>query len=97
VTDHGTGGLEKILRLLRALSQILAAYALTAEDAKIWLHLRDQFGLGMLNENPIRLPVLPFLPISKFIYLSFEGSSNLTRNLSRPAILPRLQIPRLLL
>ena len=41
-----TGGLEKILRLLQSLSQILAAWALTSEDAQLWLHLRRQFALG---------------------------------------------------
>ena len=38
--------LERILRLLQALSQVLVAYSLSIEDAKVWLHLRKQFALG---------------------------------------------------
>jgi hypothetical protein len=40
------GGLEKLLRLLQSLSHILVAWALNAEDAKLWIHLRRQFALG---------------------------------------------------
>jgi len=45
-------GLEKILRLLQSLCQILTAFALTQEDAKIWMHLRKQFALGTLPPFP---------------------------------------------
>jgi hypothetical protein len=41
-----SAALEKILRLSQSLSQILAAYATTAEDAKTWGLLRRQFALG---------------------------------------------------
>jgi len=44
--DKPSAALEKILRLSQSLSQILAAYATTAEDAKTWLLLRRQFALG---------------------------------------------------
>jgi len=40
------GGLERMLRLLQALAQILAASTAVAEEAKVWLHLRMQFALG---------------------------------------------------
>ncbi|KAH6723997.1 peroxisomal biogenesis factor 11 [Leptodontidium sp. 2 PMI_412] len=38
--------LEKILRLFQSLCQILAAYAISLEDAATWLQLRTQFALG---------------------------------------------------
>jgi hypothetical protein len=44
--DKPSAALEKILRLSQSLSQILAAYATTAEDTKTWLLLRRQFALG---------------------------------------------------
>ncbi|CZR57126.1 uncharacterized protein PAC_07015 [Phialocephala subalpina] len=41
-----SGAIEKILRLLQSISQVLAAYALTSEDVQTWLLLRRQFALG---------------------------------------------------
>lgn len=41
-----SAGLEKTLRLLQALVQIIAAYSLTATAAKPWLQARKQFALG---------------------------------------------------
>ncbi|KAE9373452.1 hypothetical protein N431DRAFT_482476 [Stipitochalara longipes BDJ] len=38
--------LEKVLRLLQSLAQILAVYTAAAEEAKIWWLLRRQFALG---------------------------------------------------
>ncbi|KUJ21915.1 peroxin PEX11-1 [Mollisia scopiformis] len=43
---NDAGALEKILRLLQSISQVLAVYPLTSEDAKTWLLLRRQFALG---------------------------------------------------
>ncbi|TVY83272.1 Peroxisomal membrane protein PMP27 [Lachnellula suecica] len=40
------GALEKILRLLQSIAQILAAFAVTNEELKLWLGLRMQFSLG---------------------------------------------------
>jgi hypothetical protein len=51
-------GLEKILRLLQALSQILAAISATPEDIKIWLLLRAQFALGTFRIGSILFPAL---------------------------------------
>jgi len=39
-------GLEKLLRLLQSLCQILAAYALVADEVRVWMLLRRQFGVG---------------------------------------------------
>ncbi|KAE8451597.1 hypothetical protein EG329_003670 [Mollisiaceae sp. DMI_Dod_QoI] len=43
---NDAGALEKILRLLQSISQVLAAYSVTIEDTKTWLLLRRQFALG---------------------------------------------------
>jgi len=43
---NDAGALEKILRLLQSISQVLAAYSITAEDTQTWLLLRRQFALG---------------------------------------------------
>jgi hypothetical protein len=42
------GTLEKILRLLQALAQILAAWALTSEDVTFWLEMRRNFATGII-------------------------------------------------
>jgi hypothetical protein len=47
------GALEKILRLLQALAQILAAWALTSEDTIFWLEMRRHFATGII---PISYP-----------------------------------------
>jgi hypothetical protein len=47
LTDIPPAALEKILRFLQSLSQILAVYAATVEDAKTWWLLRTQFALGV--------------------------------------------------
>jgi hypothetical protein len=53
------GALEKILRLLQSISQIFAAYASTAEDAKIFWLLRRQFALGSsLASDPLHYRLL---------------------------------------
>jgi hypothetical protein len=41
-----TAAIEKILRLLQGLCQVLAVYALSAENAKLWALCRRQFALG---------------------------------------------------
>jgi hypothetical protein len=45
------GALEKILRLFQALAQILAAWALTSEDAVLWLEMRRHFATGIISTS----------------------------------------------
>jgi hypothetical protein len=55
-------GLETILRLLQALSQITAALTIASEDVQTWLLLRAQFALG--PSEILFLTMFPLLPIS---------------------------------
>jgi hypothetical protein len=43
---HPAGALEKLLRLLQSLVQIIAALSTNSEDVELWRHLRRQFALG---------------------------------------------------
>lgn len=43
---YSLGALEKILRLLQSLCQILASYAVGVDDAVLWIYLRKQLALG---------------------------------------------------
>jgi len=45
-------GLEKILRLLQSISQILSTYASSVKDEFFWLFLRKQFALGKKASVP---------------------------------------------
>ena len=54
------GGLEKILRFLQSVAQILAALAVTVDDTVYWMFLRKQFALGSFF--PIPDPVSNHVP-----------------------------------
>jgi hypothetical protein len=46
-----SAGLEKTLRLLQAVTQIIAAYSLTVTSAAPWLQARKQFALGEITSS----------------------------------------------
>src|SRR5664279_3360705 len=45
--NNPPAALEKLLRLLQSISQVLAAWSLATEDIKLYLLLRQQFALGL--------------------------------------------------
>jgi hypothetical protein len=49
--NHLTAGLEKTLRLLQALTQIIIAYALSPLEAQPWAQVRKQINLGKVERS----------------------------------------------
>jgi hypothetical protein len=49
--NHLTAGLEKALRLLQALTQIIIAYALSPLEAQPWAQVRKQINLGKAERS----------------------------------------------
>jgi len=60
-----TGGLEKILRLLQSIAQIIAFRSSNPHDIIIWMHIRKQFALG--EESPSLSFTTNSLPLFKLV------------------------------
>jgi len=90
-----TGGLEKILRLLQSVAQILAFQSLHSHNALFWMHLRKQFALGEFFAS-LALSSSPFAATFLFYFILFYfyslGAELLMTGTDRTSLFPLFQI-----
>jgi hypothetical protein len=92
-TSHSTAGLEKTLRFLQGLSQIILAYTLSPTAAAPWFQARKQFALGipppllLQKSSLITCPGRRYLRFFKFIDAFAQASKAFNSSTGIAAIL----------